>query len=609
MSIKTKLENLPSRPGVYLFRDGRKGVLYVGKAKNLHNRVRSYFQKSRPHDPRLQNMVNKIADFEYIVTDSDVEALILEANLIKEYKPRYNVNLKDDKSYPYIRITSEDFSQVFPTRKIIRDGSIYFGPYTNVKDMRQALNALKRLFSIRSCKFDLSPKVIEQKKVQLCLDYFIKKCRGPCQGLQTREAYDATVEQIKQFLRGKTDALLASLQTEMRQYAAELKFEEAGRIRDKIEALEKYRNTQKVVLSDHADRDLFALAHEDDDACAVIFKIREGKIIGRVHYYLKGTLYQSESEILGQFVKQYYNQTDEVPSEIFLPVAPEDETLIRNWLSSRISGEINFTIPKVGPKKRLMTMSIRNARYLLDELKIQREQAKDRIPHNVRSLQRDLRLQHPPKYIECFDISNIQGSDAVASMVCFVDGRPKKSAYRKFRIKSKATPDDFAMMREVVYRRYKRVLSEQSALPDLIIVDGGKGQLSSACNVLKKLNLSDQPIIGLAKRLEEIFFPGIKDAQTLPRSSSSLRFLQQIRDEAHRFALTFHRQRRKQRTLTSRLDEIPGVGPARRNRLLQVFGSVAILQKATIEDIQKNAGIPESVAKNIYLFLHSKILS
>ncbi len=605
MKIKPKLENLPVKPGVYLFRDDKGSVLYVGKASQLRNRVRSYFQRSKPHDPRLMNMINKIRDLEYIVTDNDVEALILESNLIKEYKPRYNINLKDDKSYPYIRITSENFPQIFPTRKVVRDGSLYFGPYTNVKDMRQALSTLKRLFAIRSCKYDLSPKVIAQKKVQLCLDYFIKKCHGPCQGLQTREAYSATIEQIIQFLRGKTDALLASLHDEMQQYASDLKYEEAARIRDKIETLEKYRNTQKIVLSDQSDRDLFALAHEDDDACAVIFKIREGKIIGRVHYYLKGTLHQSKSEILEQFIKQYYNQTDEVPAEIFLPAALGDESLIRQWLGGRISGSVHFIIPKMGPKKKLMDMSTRNARYLLEELKMQREQAKERIPNNVRSLQRDLRLPYPPRHIECFDISNIQGTDAVASMVCFIDGRPKKSTYRKFQIKTKDTPDDFAMMREVIYRRYKRLLDEHQPLPDLIIVDGGKGQLSSAHAVLKTLNLADQPVIGLAKRLEEVFIPGLRDPQTLPRSSSSLRLIQQLRDEAHRFALTFHRQRRKKRTLTSRLDEIPGVGQARRERLLQVFGSVAMLQKASVKDIQKKTGIPGSVAQAIHEFLHA----
>jgi len=608
MKIKTRLENLPTRPGVYLFRDAKHVVLYVGKAKQLRSRVRSYFQKSRPHDPRLQIMINKIADLEFIVTDNDVEALILEANLIKEYKPRYNINLKDDKSYPYIRITAEDFPQVYPTRKIVQDGSQYFGPYTNVKDMRHALNTLKRLFMIRSCKYDLSETVIAQKKVQLCLDYFIKKCHGPCQGLQSREDYALTIEQIRQFLRGKTDALLSALQAEMQQHASELEFEDAARTRDRIEALEKYRNTQKVVLRDHDDRDLFALAHEDDDACAVIFKIREGKIIGRVHYYLRGTLHQSDSTILEQFIKQYYNQTDEVPAEIFVPIALEDEALIRDWLSGRLPNKVSFVIPKAGPKKKLMDMSARNARYLLDELKLQREQSKDRLPHNVRSLQRDLWLQNPPRRIECFDISNIQGTDAVASMVCFIDGRPKKSQYRKFRIKTKDTPDDFAMMREVIYRRYKRVLEEKQALPDLIVVDGGKGQLSSAYSVLKKLNLSDQPVIGLAKRLEEIFMPGLQDAQTLPRSSSSLRLIQQLRDEAHRFALTFHRQLRKKRTLTSKLDEIPGVGPARRERLLRIFGSIATLRKASAEDIHTKGGIPASLAQSIHDYLQSRIL-
>ena len=599
-SLKNKLANLPAKPGVYLFKNKADKILYVGKAKVLRNRIRSYFQKSRPFDPRMQILVKKIADLEFIITDSEVEALILEANLIKKHKPRYNVDLKDDKSYPFIRITKEDFPQVFTTRKIIRDGSTYFGPYTNVKDMRYALATLKRLFTIRSCKFNLNSNAVTQKKVPLCLEYYIKKCQGPCQGLQDISNYQKTIEKVRQFLKGKTNYLLSELKEEMKSLAARQKYEEAAAVRNNIEALEKYRNSQKVVMSDDLDRDLFALAQEDDDACAVVFKIREGKIVGRMHYYLRGVLHKNESEVLEHFVNQYYSNTDELPREIFLPLEIEGIPVIEKWLSEQSIREIKIFIPRIGEKKKLMDMCTKNARFLLEELKIQRAMAGSTIPYVVKSLQRDLNLDSPPFRIECFDISNIQGRDPVASMVCFIDGKPRKSEYRKFKITSLDTPDDFAMMREVVKRRYSRLLREKKQMPDLILVDGGKGQLSSTLSVLIELNLREQPVIGLAKRLEEIFLPGIPDAQMLPKTSSSLKLLQSIRDEAHRFAITYHRTLRKKRTISSALDKIPGIGPSRRNQLLKSFGSVKAIRGSNPGEIHKKSGIPVKLAEIVH---------
>jgi excinuclease ABC subunit C len=606
MSIDDKLNTLPKKPGIYQFFDPQGQILYVGKAKNLRNRVKSYFQKSRNLDPRLMIMVNKVSDLEFIITDSDVEALILEANLIREHKPRYNINLKDDKSFPYIRITAEDFPQVFPTRQIIRDGSDYFGPYTNVKEMRNALATLKRLFSIRSCKYDLSPTIVDKKKVALCLDYYIKKCKGPCQGLQNKEDYQQMIEQIKEFLRGKTSRLQIDLEKEMRELSENQNYEEAARIRDKIDILEKYRNSQKVVMSDLKDRDIFAMANEDDDACAVIFKIREGKVINRVHYYLSAVLHKKADEILEQFINQYYTRTDELPHEILLIEQISHQDLIEQWLSSRTDRPVKILNPKTGEKKKLIMMCAKNAHYLLEELKLQKMKARNFIPHVINSLQRDLRLSKPPRRIECFDISNIQGKDPVASMVCFLDGRPRKSEYRKFAIRSKSTPDDFSMMREVIQRRYSRLLAEKKDFPDLIVIDGGKGQLSSAKSVLDKLNVADQPIIGLAKRLEEIFFPGHPDAQMLPKTSSSIKLLQHIRNEAHRFAITFHRQKRKKRTITSVLDQIPGIGPKRRNELLKKFGSIKKIKELEIQDLTQKGGIPEPLAITIYNYFHLK---
>lgn len=599
MTLEEKLQNLPVKPGCYLFKDKKGTVLYVGKAGALRSRVRSYFQESRPYHPKLAALVKRVADLEFIVTDSEVEALILENNLIKEYKPRYNVNLKDDKSYPYIRITNEDFPQVFITRRIIRDGSQYFGPYTDVKNVRSIVKILHRIFPIRSCKYDLSPDVIKKGKVQLCLDYYIKKCKGPCQGLQSKEDYDKMIDGVRRFLKGKTDELLKELRTEMESHARDLEFEEAARVRDKISDLENYRNNQKMVQSDHRDRDVVAMAREDDDACAVLFKIREGKIIGRMHYYMGQVEWQGDGEIISQFINHYYFNSDDLPQEVYLQTEIDQKTAYETWLTERSERKVHLIIPKVGEKRQLMDLGQKNARFLLEELKLQKLKSKNYIPHVVKALQRDLRLKQEPRRIECFDISNIQGTDPVASMVCFVDGKAKKSEYRRFKINVKQSPDDFAMMREVVYRRYSRLIREKKSLPDLIMVDGGKGQLSSAVSVLNELKISDQPIIGLAKRLEEIFFPGYSDAQMLPKTSSSLRLLQQIRDEAHRFAITFHRERRKKRTLTSELDKIAGIGEKRRNQLLKVFGSVKKIREAEISELIEKGKLSGELAKKV----------
>jgi len=604
IDLKEKLKNIPQKPGCYLFKDKQNVILYVGKARILRNRVRSYFQDSRSFHPKLAVLVQKIFDLEWIVTDSEVEALILENNLIKKHQPRYNIDLKDDKTYPYIRITNEDFPQVFITRKQVRDGSQYFGPYTNVKNVRYTLKTLIQIFPIRSCKHNLSPQVVRHKKVELCLDYYIKKCKGPCQGLQDKSEYDGMIEKVVRFLKGKTDDLVRDLKTEMQEFSEKMNFEEAARVRDRLLTLENYRNTQKVVQNDYKDRDLIALAKKDNDACAVLFRIRDGKIVGRVHYFISKVEWNESAEILNSFVEQYYFKTEDIPREIMLQYEIVEKNAIEKWLSERIDKKVKLINPRIGEKKKLLAMAEKNARYLLEDLKLQKLKAKDYTPHPVKALHRDLKLERLPRRMECFDISNIQGTDPVASMVCFVDGKPKKSEYRKFKIKVKETPDDFAMMREVIARRYSRLLREEKEFPDLVIVDGGKGQLSSAKKILDDLGLKNQPIIGLAKRLEEVFLPGFSDAQMLPKTSSSLKLLQQIRDEAHRFAITFHRERRRERTLKSELDQIPGVGPKRRAQLLQIFGSVKKIKNCTVDELQKTGKVSLSVAEKIFAQFH-----
>jgi excinuclease ABC subunit C len=603
ISLDEKIESLPAGPGVYQHKDAEGKVLYVGKAKSLRNRVRQYFQKSRSLDARIEAMLSKATDLEIIVTESEVEALILEANLIKKLKPRYNVSLKDDKSYPYIVITNEPYPRVFVTRHVRRDGSRYFGPYTDVKNVRAALKSVRDIFMIRSCNYFIDEESILKHKIKVCLDYHIKKCEGPCEGLVSRERYNAMIDQVATLLQGKTASLIEDLTREMEQLAAQMKFEEAALLRDRIKGLQAYTEKQKVVDLDQTDRDIIGLAVEGDDACGVIFKLREGKMIGRQHYYMGNVDQKSESEVVETLVQQYYLEADYIPKEVLLPAPLEDMDALQQWLSGRRREPVAVTHPTEGEEGKLVRLSNANAKYLLDELKVQKMKRADYIPHPVRSLQRDLSLKELPRKIECFDISNIQGTDSVASMVVFVDGKPKKSEYRKFKIASVSGPDDFASMKEVIRRRYSRLLEEHQTLPDLIMVDGGKGQLSSAVEVLDALGIHNQSIIGLAKRLEEVYLPGKSDPELIAKNSTGLRLLQQVRDEAHRFAITFHRSLRTKRTRQTELHQIEGVGEKRAKDLLEAFGSVQGVKFATLDQLAEI--VDEKTAEKIREYFDS----
>ncbi|RMG61262.1 MAG: excinuclease ABC subunit C [Calditrichaeota bacterium] len=606
--LQEKLNSLPAQPGVYLFKDRAGTILYVGKAKNLRNRVRSYFQKSRSEDPKQQAMLRRVADLETILVDSEVEAVMLEANLIKQHRPRYNVVLRDDKSYPYIRITNEPFPRVFVTRRLVNDGSRYLGPYTDVKHLRHIMKALRKIFPIRSCKYFIDEQVIASKKIKVCLDYHIKRCQGPCEGLVSPEAYQQMIRQVERFLKGKTRELVQELEERMKQAAEQLNFEEAARLRDQITLIEQFQfSNQRVVQTDFEDRDVLALAWEDEDACTAVFKIRDGKVIARQHFYLSGVEEKSEAEILTQFLKQFYLKADSYPRQVLLPMDPDEEkALLEQWLGGLAGHRVEIVVPRIGEKKKLVDLCQKNARFLLDELLLHKLKRRDRLPLNVRELQKALDLPVPPRRIEAFDISNIQGKDAVASMVCFVDGRPKKSEYRIFKIRSKTTPDDFAMMREAVHRRYRRLLEEKKPLPDLILIDGGKGQLNSALAALQALGIENQPIVGLAKRLEEIYRPGVSEPQTLPRRNPGLRLLQHVRDESHRFALMHFRKQHKKSTLKSPLDEVPGIGPARKAHLLKTFGSLKKIQQASLEELISRGKLPRPVAQNLIQYFSEK---
>ena len=596
LSLVEKLDALPAKPGVYQFKNNDGKVIYIGKAQNLRNRVRQYFHRSRVTDTRIDAMVAKIVDVELTVTDSEIEALILEANLIKQLNPRYNVVLKDDKSYPYIALTKEMYPRVFVTRRKI-PGYRYFGPYTDVKAMRSALKTIRDIFLIRSCNYDLAESSISQNKFKVCLDYHIKKCEGPCEGYVTRGQYNALIDQAAQVLRGKTKSVTELLKKEMDMLAEATKYEEAASVRNRINALKVYSERQKIVDSTEADRDVVALVSKGDDACAVIFKVREGKMIGSQHIYLSNITGKYFGDLLEAVLERYYLDQEDIPPDLLLSDELENRDIIKEWLRKQSGHEVNVEIPKTGDKSKLVALVRTNAQFWLDELELTKLKRGDIIPHSLEALQRDLRLPIPPRRIECFDISNIQETDTVASMVVFVDGKPKKSEYRKFKIHSVEGQNDFASIEEVVKRRYERLLRENEELPNLIMVDGGKGQLSSAVEVLDRLGLKTLPILGLAKKLEEVFLPHQSEPVQLPRTSSGLRLMQQIRDEAHRFAITYHRVVRSKRILQTELDLIKGVGKKRAGELLEAFGSVQGVKFATEEQLAEIVG--EAVGKKI----------
>jgi excinuclease ABC subunit C len=587
--LEAKLKDMPDSPGIYQFKNDKGKVIYVGKALNLKNRVRSYFH-GNVDSPKTLALVSKIADLELIVTDNEIEALVLENNLIKEFKPRYNVNLKDDKSFPYIKVTNEPYPRIFPTRRIIKDGSKYFGPYTEVRNMKSSLRMINQIFKIRSCRLIITEESIEKKKFKVCLDYHIGKCDGPCEGLISSKEYAEMVSEVVKLLRGKTDDLINDLNIRMQILVDNLEFEKAAEIRDKLDQLNAISAKQKVVSDDFEDRDVITTAFEGKDSACSIFNIRNGKLVGKKQLHL-GIEINEEIEVINtSAIKFYYNELVEVPNEILLEASPNDEEALTNWLEQKGGHKVKFLVPQRGSLKSLVKMCKQNSVYQLKEIQMQKMKHEGQIPYPVAALQRDLRLKELPKTIECFDISNLQGTDTVASMVVFEDGKPKKSHYRKFIINSVEGPDDFQSMREVIYRRYSKLKEENTPLPDLIMVDGGKGQLSSAIEILDQLGFVKYNIIGLAKRLEEVFFPGNSEPESIPKTSSGLKLLQHIRDEAHRFAITFHRNRRSKRTIKTELTDIKGIGPSSAETLLRELGSLAAVKNADNDTLIKLIG-------------------
>ncbi len=602
-NLQGKLDNLPDKPGVYLLKDGVGKVLYVGKAKSLRHRVRAYFQEAISADRRISILINKIRDIEVLVTDSEMEALILEANMIKEYKPRYNVSLKDDKRYPYLKITlNEPFPRILLVRRIKKDKAKYFGPYTNVGAVRQTLRIIRRIFPVRSCNLTIpSPS---GRKYRVCLEYYIKRCLGPCENLISQKDYTEIIENVCLFLAGKNSLLIEQLKKRMEEYSQIEHFEQAARIRDQIQALESVIQKQKIVDVQTIDRDIIAYARERMDLACLVLQIREGILIGKQSFYLNSNLARPDAEILNSFLKQYYLNSPIIPSEIYLPLEIEEQEMIAEWLKSKREGKVELIVPQRGSKLALVEMAAKNAQLLLGELLLQKEERRHKLLAAVSSLQKDLYLSRPPKRMAAFDISNLGSTDAVGSLVYFVDGQPKKSLYRRFRIKTVARQDDFAMLKEVVTRYFSGLQKKGEQFPDLVLIDGGKGQLSSAREALTELGIKNLPSLGLAKRLDEVFLSDSSESLMIPKSSLSLRLLQRVRNEAHRFAVSYHRTLRGKKIKKSELDDIPGIGKTRKLFLLRRFGSLEGIRVATLLQLQEVTGIDQGIAMKIYNFFH-----
>jgi len=591
LELVEKLKSLPTNPGIYQFKNQLGKIIYIGKAKNLRNRVKSYFQTRKPVDAKTKVLIQKIIDVEVIVTDSETEALILEDTLVKKYKPKYNILLRDDKSFPYVRLTNEPYPRIFATRKVIKDGSKYFGPYTEVRQLKNLLKTIRSLFLLRSCDFNLTDESVANKKYKLCLDYHIKKCEGPCEGLISREQYNENVRQAVQIINGKTREIEKKLETKMDELSEQMKFEEATILRNRYLILKDYLSHQKIVSTETIDRDVIALARIDDSACILIFQIRDGKLIGRRHYIITNTLSQTDEYIIQVAIEKWYLETNFIPNEVLLQTEPEQLDFIIEWLEKLSGYNVDIQIPKIGEKKKLINMAVTNAEFLLREYHLAMAKREQNLPKILHSIQRDLRLNKPPRRIECFDNSHIQGSELVSSMVVFVDGKPKKSDYRRYKIQTVDHNDDFAAMREVISRRYDKSSEEKTIIKDLSIIDGGKGQLSSAVQILRKAGLLDKTmVIGLAKRIDEIFFPGKSEPLLLPKTSSSLKLIQQLRDEAHRFAISYHRLLRSKRTLQTELTEIPGIGEKTAQKLLIQMNSVEKIRNSDIQELTEIVG-------------------
>ena len=590
-AIAVKLPHLPESPGVYLWKDAEGVVLYVGKAKRLRSRVRSYLASDHLESVKTRALMRQAADVDTIVVPTEAHALILEANLIKEYRPRFNIALRDDKSYPYIKVTvQEPFPRVFVTRRLLDDGAKYFGPYTDVGQMRRALNVVKRIFTVRSCNYDMPREMPERA----CLDYHIGRCKAPCILAQSQADYRAMIDEVLLFLDGRADEVIRRVRDRMDQAAIDLDFERAAELRDALRHLERMEEPTIVLEVEGGDRDVVGYARDGDDACVAILRIRRGKLLARDHRFVENIDGEVDAAVLSAYLARTYVASEERASELVVPFDFED----REALEAAMTGT-RVVVPQRGPRRELVDLAQQNARHLLEELKLATLESEERATNPVYELGLELGLQRLPRSLVCFDISTAQGTDTVGSCVWFENGRPRRAEYRKFKVKTVVGTDDFASMHEVVGRYFRRRIDEQKPVPDLVVIDGGKGQLGAAAAAVRELGLETLQLISLAKREEEIFVVGRSDPIRLSRRSPGLRMLQQARDEAHRFAVTFNRKRRSMRTVTSELLSIPGIGPSKRRALLQTFGSVQGVRDATVEQIAALPGFSAESARRL----------
>ncbi|OGK78692.1 MAG: excinuclease ABC subunit C [Candidatus Rokubacteria bacterium GWC2_70_16] len=595
MTLREKVEQAPDRPGVYLYADARGQILYVGKAASLRNRVRSYFQESRTRDPKTDALVAHVRDVEYIVTANELEALILESNLVKKHRPRYNIILRDDKHYPFLKLTTgEDFPRLVVARRVQKDGGAYYGPFYPATAMRETLRLVRQLFPLRTCRIK-----IDGQLPRPCIQYFIHRCHAPCAGLETREAYRRTVDAVQRFLEGKDEELARELTREMEAAAAATRFEQAAALRDRIQALNTVRERQKIISTEDMEQDIVGVVRQGSEACVQIFFVRKGRLLGRESFFFDRVSGWTDGEILSAFVHQFYARQVMPPPEILLSAELPDAALTAAWLGQSRGGRVELSTPQRGRRRELVAMAEENAALALRTHLLSRGSRGQAV---LEGLERALGLPGPPHRIEAFDISTIQGSETVASMVVWQSGDMKKDEYKRYRIRTVTGTDDLASMREVLTRRYARALETAAPLPDLILLDGGRGQLAVGSKVLEDLGLDYLAIAALAKRAEEVYVPDRLAPLLLELGSPALQTLQKIRDEAHRFAITYHKTLRRRRTISSELDRIPGVGPRLRTSLLRSLGSARGVRAASVAELAAVPKITPRLAQRIHDF-------
>ncbi|MBT3250324.1 MAG: excinuclease ABC subunit C [Candidatus Marinimicrobia bacterium] len=609
--VDEKLKQVPKAPGVYFFKDINQKIIYIGKAKILKNRVRSYFSGTKNKDAKTVSLVQNIANIDWMVVRDEVEALLTETNLIKEHRPRYNIFMKDDKTFPYIQFTNEPYPQVLIIRskKLIKDGHKYYGPFTDTRYLRETLRAIHKIFPLRTCNYFIDDNVIKKGSVKLCLDYHINRCEGPCEGLVTEEKYRNMINGIEQFIKGRNDDVRSYLENKMSHASEKKQFEEAARYRDQLQAVEHFTHRQKKISQDFIDKDVLVISSENNYGVGVLMRVRNGLFIGREKFNMQVLDSVDVADNLKHFVIQYYTSTDDIPPVILVEIGFSEKVKLESWLSERRGSRVKIMVPQRGEKVKLVQICRRNADLLLGDIRLKKMKRRDVVSKKLLQLQTDLNMSAAPRRIEAFDNSNIQGSHPVASMVCFVDGKPKKKEYRKFSIKTVDGIDDFGSMTEIVTRRYSRLVKEKKQLPDLVLVDGGKGQLSAGKKALDNLGLSYIPIIGLAKKLEDVFIPGHSEPQNIPKSSPGLFLLREIRDEAHRFAITFHRQKRSKAMVKSELEEIRGMGKERVKKLWSHYKTKEEILKADVDEIYAATKIPKEIIRKIKVKLDAGIAS